>query len=396
MNNLEVFSKKYQSRTDLNFTDLRQLAFKLIDRCENLFESCQFKGEIINCCNGILLPVLTENGACYTFNSKHSIEDFRHANHFNMQYIEETDIKWSFEFSINRSGKLIEETSPFALYIWSSDEMLGLEVQPQLIWDFKVDRVSFSFKQTYTTEDTRQFSIKQRRCVFEDEIKVLLDSIYTYTACTTQCRMETMRSVCNCVIHFYPRTPGFEYCNLTGLYCVSERLKDIMDVGTKCDCQLGCRNTVYEVETLNSKAISSNFVNRIEIGFVSWPMVRYKREVLFGWVDLLVSFGGIAGLFLGFSILSGVEIFYYFTIRAWIAAFNERKFLNKIHQESLAKHQKEYDLSLVPYFIAKPLPGGGFDTVAKRLRNRKVPILTTRNNKVHVERIPPFGLEFVN
>jgi len=25
----------------------------------------------------------------------------------------------------------------------------------------------------------------------------------------------------------------------------------------------------------------------LEIGFVSWPMVRYRREVLFGWVDLL-------------------------------------------------------------------------------------------------------------
>lgn len=66
-------------------------------------------------------------------------------------------------------------------------------------------------------------------------------------------------------------------------------------------------------------------------------MVRYKREVLFGWVDLLgiqnlcnvfnkyqnifilftVSFGGIAGLFLGFSLLSGVEIIYYFTMRAF-------------------------------------------------------------------------------
>lgn len=25
----------------------------------------------------------------------------------------------------------------------------------------------------------------------------------------------------------------------------------------------------------------------LEITFVSWPMVRYRREVLFGWVDLL-------------------------------------------------------------------------------------------------------------
>jgi acid-sensing ion channel, other len=54
----------------------------------------------------------------------------------------------------------------------------------------------------------------------------------------------------------------------------------------------------------------------MHIEFLTWPIIRYKREVLFGWVDLLVSFGGIAGLFLGFSLLSGVEIIYYFTMRA--------------------------------------------------------------------------------
>lgn len=57
----------------------------------------------------------------------------------------------------------------------------------------------------------------------------------------------------------------------------------------------------------------STFVN---VEFLSWPIIRYKQEVLFGFVDLLVSFGGIAGLFLGFSLLSAVEIVYYFTMRA--------------------------------------------------------------------------------
>lgn len=62
----------------------------------------------------------------------------------------------------------------------------------------------------------------------------------------------------------------------------------------------------------------------INIEFLTWPIIRYKREVLFGWVDLLVSFGGIAGLFLGFSLLSGVEIIYYFTMRAGCMMFKNR------------------------------------------------------------------------
>lgn len=43
-------------------------------------------------------------------------------------------------------------------------------------------------------------------------------------------------------------------------------------------------------------------------------LVKYRTDITFGWLDLMVSFGGIAGLFLGCSILSAVEIFYYLII----------------------------------------------------------------------------------
>lgn len=108
----------------------------------------------------------------------------------------------------------------------------------------------------------------------------------------------------------------------------------------------------------------------VNIEYLTWPIIRYKREVLFGWVDLLVSFGGIAGLFLGFSLLSGVEIVYYFTLRAFCMLYKNRVdicFLLKadsdfishfficrnsqdelyaIEEEKLSKPQKHIDLSL--------------------------------------------------
>uniref|UniRef100_A0A2S2P5V4 Uncharacterized protein n=1 Tax=Schizaphis graminum TaxID=13262 RepID=A0A2S2P5V4_SCHGA len=91
-------------------------------------------------------------------------------------------------------------------------------------------------------------------------------------------------------------------------------------------------NTVYEVEKLQD-AQSDQIDEPLEISFVSWPMVRYRREVLFGWVDLLVAFGGIAGLFLGFSLLSGVEIIYYFTLRACCMVTNNPTVLEELSQE---------------------------------------------------------------
>lgn len=65
-------------------------------------------------------------------------------------------------------------------------------------------------------------------------------------------------------------------------------------------------------------------ISGVTVQFLIWPAVRFKREVLFGWLDLLVSFGGIAGLFLGFSLLSAVEIIYYFTLRTVCMVYKNR------------------------------------------------------------------------
>lgn len=54
----------------------------------------------------------------------------------------------------------------------------------------------------------------------------------------------------------------------------------------------------------------------IDFHFQSASIVKYRTDVTFSWLDLMVSFGGIAGLFLGCSILSGVEIVYYLIIMA--------------------------------------------------------------------------------
>lgn len=80
----------------------------------------------------------------------------------------------------------------------------------------------------------------------------------------------------------------------------------------------------YLVDIFRTADPSKPLDTYVNIEYLTWPIIRYKREVLFGWVDLLVSFGGIAGLFLGFSLLSGVEIIYYFTLRTCCMLYKNR------------------------------------------------------------------------
>jgi len=61
-----------------------------------------------------------------------------------------------------------------------------------------------------------------------------------------------------------------------------------------------------------------------------------------------VAFGGIAGLFLGFSLLSGVEIIYYFTLRACCMVTNNPKVLEELSQEYDQKDETIINLGLKP------------------------------------------------
>ncbi|KAF5285681.1 hypothetical protein FQR65_LT13066 [Abscondita terminalis] len=390
-------------------TKLKNFIFEFLNPCHEIFESCLWKNEDYDCCKGFF-PVFTETGFCYSFNSRHYEKKIPGMKEelppFTMRYIKETDIKYALKFQVLESNDGIR----FPMYIHNSDEIPGLDMQPQISWNFKVERVAFSMKQTYTTDDTRQLSIKQRHCIFENEIKLKIDHMYTYTACTRQCRMENSKKFCGCVPHFYAEIDTFRHCKINELGCIADHIKDIQSVD-KCSCQLGCFNTVYDVEkwVVHSTEDSSVPNRALEVEFVSWPMIRYKREVLFGWVDLLVSFGGIAGLFLGFSLLSGVELIYYFTMRACCMVYREPKELEKQQKQDeirrdLQKLNQNYDLSLVPYFVKPSSPTHGRNVISRRRYNKnlitgnltQVKPADWKNNKNKRENLsPPFGIEFL-
>lgn len=91
------------------------------------------------------------------------------------------------------------------IYIHSSEEIPSLDMDPQLVWTQQISKIFFSSKHTYTVDDARQLSISQRRCIFHDEQKLVIQSRFSYSACMMQCRMETALRFCECVPNFYKR-----------------------------------------------------------------------------------------------------------------------------------------------------------------------------------------------
>lgn len=144
------------------------------------------------------------------------------------------------------------------------------------------------------------------------------------------CRQEHLMKYCNCTVGFlFPNNGNLE-CNVTGLLCLikfneifnAEKVPkseffDENEDGIECSCLPECSRIEYAV-TMNpiydDHSIDSEDFVKIDVHYASATMMKYRTDVTFGWMDLVVGFGGIMGLFFGCSILSGAEIIYFSTI----------------------------------------------------------------------------------
>uniref|UniRef100_A0A1A9W418 Uncharacterized protein n=1 Tax=Glossina brevipalpis TaxID=37001 RepID=A0A1A9W418_9MUSC len=250
----------------------------------------------------------------------------------------ETDKKWALQF---------EPIGVSEVYIFSNEEYFGKEFNPQFSWSAnQFVEVRISKKNTYTTDESRQLSISQRKCIFYDEVKLqYFPDEYTFSSCMKECRMRNALKLCKCLPPFYKPTADVKICTVKQLSCLEKYKHNITNNKDCYRCELGCSKTVYNIEKL-MKSVERTEYPGVLIEFLTWPIIRYKREVLFGWVDLLVSFGGIASLFLGFSLLSGVEIIYYFTIRACCMVYKNRPELIKTEEQIRNKPPAPINMNL--------------------------------------------------
>lgn len=71
--------------------------------------------------------------------------------------------------------------------------------------------------------------------------------------------------------------------------------------------------------------IFSSSFSRIIVSFKNEVYTPFKRVENYNWTDTLANIGGLAGLFLGASLLSIVELVYYSTLRIFFAFRDARK-----------------------------------------------------------------------
>jgi acid-sensing ion channel, other len=128
---------------------------------------------------------------------------------------------------------------------------MGHDVHSQLQWEvnFYAD-IMVSLKRTYTTEDTRQLTVSQRKCIFFDEVQFQYypQDKYTFTGCMKECRMKKCLQFCKCLPPFYKPKGAYRPCNIVDMECLARKASEISDIRDCGHCELPCDTTVFDLE----------------------------------------------------------------------------------------------------------------------------------------------------
>ncbi|KAG5666860.1 hypothetical protein PVAND_014868 [Polypedilum vanderplanki] len=317
--------------------------------CENTVSHCSWNDVPFDCCK-YFLPISTEIGRCYALNSEQTVKpkNFTRISLNSNRYTGPGTLKI----------RVLTESFMYTIGVYEVPNLVTPKTDILQIDQFIHYKRQLSIKNVENDPETKDVSISQRKCRFPEENYLEVHKYYSFSACSAQCRKDEQVRFCGCNSHVMPNTDPKSHCDINGLVCLNEHYEDLSIViaswskarkkrGVVCDCLPSCNEidlvVVHETRD-NIFDPSVDPYSIIEMSLSNLPTERYKRNVVRGKLDLVVSVGGSAGLFVGASLLSFVEIIYYFTIRAGLfsclTSFGKKKKVNVEDPEKIVDFTK--------------------------------------------------------
>ncbi|KAJ2953151.1 hypothetical protein O0L34_g722 [Tuta absoluta] len=353
---LQRMSNKYR----LNTEKIIKIMKKLAPTCEDTLLRCIWAGSIIECDKIFRMRRTANRGYCCTFN---------YVMNYNLEKsVSEGDIMRQ-ETAGRIQGLNVVLNPQLDDYAYTLSNMQGFDI---LIFDSlhfadpTAGRVSHrmsgpgaavsleikAIKQIATSE-IRKYSLNTRGCRFPEELSDLYHGIYSYSTCIILCRIITIQSLCKCIPFFFAvnkyvmTTP---VCTLEDLGCLNKYreklyylypydaddtrgLEQELEDSLNCErCYPDCEITKYVTNAYNTALftpdVDKNMIDLIMEGLEDSPnksilsvffprndAMLVRLDVVNYWYEVLSNVGGFCGIIVGFSIISVVELFYFFSIR---------------------------------------------------------------------------------
>ncbi|KAH8359598.1 hypothetical protein KR093_007786 [Drosophila rubida] len=353
--------------SQLDGIDVTQILEHTNLKCSEIFVDCSWRNKAYNCCDIFELQ-RTEMGFCWVFNSQVSAKTRRLAKE---------DKYYPRRLSQNGPGSALQvHLSRNKTFIRTNGRGVHVMIKQPQQWSDSArllsvntnNKISLNPRFTSTDMRTRSLSPKDRRCIFPDEIKDpnyknLPGFVYWRGNCRSRCHQEHVVKLCNCspsMLFPVSKEDNFTVCKASDFKCIydhrmtfgverlaleTEYVDDVYEDTMTCDCLNSCNQLIYDT-IHSSTAMGENELDldaysmHVDIFFQSPWFIKYQTHMRFTFVELLASFGGIIGLFLGASLLSAIELVYFFTIGLYLYIFhgNRKSKKQEIPEAPLTLH----------------------------------------------------------
>ncbi|XP_011351851.2 sodium channel protein Nach [Ooceraea biroi] len=165
-----------------------------------------------------------------------------------------------------------------------------------------------------------------------------------YQNCYMRCWKSAVWELCGCqIMSGVPMEHGRQACDLPHIPCLARaapRANSILKQEWQCDCLADCKSTVYGIAVATAPLNAAQYspspfhkevlrhqnVTALHFTFAKQSTRLLQRRMMISSTYILSYVGGIFALFLGCSIISLIEILYYFCV------FSVSKFKDKNRQ----------------------------------------------------------------
>ncbi|XP_030371786.1 pickpocket protein 19 [Scaptodrosophila lebanonensis] len=289
-----------------NFTLLLEV-FR--SKCHELIIECSYRNQLFDCCEQFL-PIHTEYGVCYSFNS-HQARKVPHVQYTNNRMTGAAHLNFIAAADIQ-----LHVHAPIDVPFHYSEGMIRETV---LRGNFK--ELVLNVIEVYNHESVLDLTMDQRRCRYAHERtnisqQVGIYEFYSYSGCVVECTVALQLRHCNCTSHFMavPSKNSLPVCDHRGLKCLSYINEQLHIERKSCDCMSSCDEPEYNIiyNSADNDKETEEEVSHIRVALVELPTQRYVRRVAKTNLDLLISVGGLVSLFFNTSALRIVEALFLF------------------------------------------------------------------------------------
>lgn len=306
-------------------------------------------------CTDLFKEVITDDGICYTFNMQNVSEifsdiEYRHGEmkegsqwNLNDGYENEEE----FEAYPHRALPSANYGLNIVMSLKNSDidhmcrgPVQGFKVKVHSPDEFPVmstgafrvplnEEIMVGLKAEVTKDETSF----DGACHTSDTKSLKYFKEYSQINCQSECRADFVYKECGCVKFTMVRDDQTKICTQHDISCITEAVDKFSTIERfkaefPCDCRPSCNNLKYQTEvtsaTFDFKQVFVAFNESIDEEFSKAILSRlvvyfkddhYTRRALYesneSYLTVLSQLGGIAALFLGVSIISVLEIFYF-------------------------------------------------------------------------------------